>query len=238
MRRYDSYFETFFRPGGEPVPTQALLFDAWALMDRPGFWAAHFYDVIDDEDLLAEVWQVGPDVIEEAGDLLTDRGAWPLFEIELGGGAALAAIYRNFEDELGVDYLLSTGREGAWIEIANIEGHFRGPGISWPELVRVSRRQPPEEQARTLLLLAPILGDLEAEQNLDVIADALRSCGALREVEPLAGLIASENAFFETARWSTTPDGLTVCDAHHARRTSAMPPDELRAVTNALGGSD
>src|SRR5262245_28045314 len=126
MRRYDSYFETFHPADGEPPPTQALLYDGWGLTDRPGFWPAHFYDVIEDEDLIADVWGVGLDVVEETGNLLADLGAWPLFEIELSAGAALAVIYRNLKDELGIDYLVSTGRDDRWLEIANIEGHFRG----------------------------------------------------------------------------------------------------------------
>ena len=235
MRRYDGYFETFHPADGAPPPTQALLYHAWSLTGRRGFWPAHFYDVIDDEDLLADAWRVGLDVVEETATLLTDPGAWPLFEIELGDGAGLAVIYRNLEDELGIDYLVSAGRDGGWIEIASIEGHFRGPGLSWPEAIRVSHRQRPEDQARTLLLLAPILGDVEAEQNLDAIADAIRACGGAGDVETLASLLASENRYFEAARWSTTPDG-SMCDGYYARRTSAMPRNDLRAVTDALGG--
>jgi hypothetical protein len=236
MRRYDSYFNTFHPVDGEPPPTQALLYDAWSLTDRRGFWPAHFYDVIEDEDLIADVWRVGLDVVEETGNLLADPRAWPLFEVELGAGAALAVIYRNLKDELGIDYLVSAGRDGEWVEIASIEGHFRGPGLSWPELARVGRRQRSEDQARTLLLLAPILGDIEAEQNLEAIAQAIRSCGGTGDVETLASLIASENRYFEAARWSTTRDGVIVCDGDYARRTRSMPPNELRAVSDALGG--
>lgn len=235
MRRYDTYFDTFRPSDGKQPPSPALLYDAWSLMDHGGFWPAHFYDVIDDEDLIAGVWRVGPDVVEEMGNRLTDPATWPLFEVDLGAGSVLAVIYRNFEDELGIDYLVSAGHDGEWIEIASIEGHFRGPGLSWPELSSVSRRQRADHRARTLLLLAPILGDIEAEQHVQEIADAIRACGGSGDVETLATAIASENRYFEAARWSTTPDG-SVCDAYYARRTSAMPRDDRRAVTDALSG--
>ncbi|MEV1061743.1 hypothetical protein [Streptomyces sp. NPDC050263] len=231
---YARYF-----PDSEDV--DGAVYDGWPLVERPGFWAAHFLNQsVEDEELVTRVWGVDRAVVREAQDLLNLPTAWPAFTVDLGGGANLAVVYRNFEDDAGVDYLLVPGPGVDCIRIATLEGEYEGPGISWPELLAVAGRvQDPARRAATLVLLSPMLGDAEAETDdgLEALAEALRATGADEDVDDLAGLIASENLQWEPAAWSVQ-DGVTVCDAESSPRNpesvSALGPADLRKVSELL----
>jgi hypothetical protein len=111
--------------------------------DLPGFWAVH----------------------------LTDPSAWPVFFVDLGNSSRLAVVYRNFDEDEGQDYLLIPGSAQASIKIATLEGGPEGAGLWWPELKGIADRQPTEiERARTLLLLAPILGDTDSGEAASTAA--------------------------------------------------------------------
>jgi hypothetical protein len=47
----------------------------------------------------------------------------------------LHIIMRNFEGDAGVDYVLETSAGDKSIDLAALEGHFRGPALAWSELM-------------------------------------------------------------------------------------------------------
>ncbi|WP_433833393.1 hypothetical protein ACQP2E_18755 [Actinoplanes sp. CA-015351] len=228
-------------------------FDARALLDRPAFWAVHLGLSLGDEldDELAALFGVGVGLIRGTYLRLTDTAGWPVF----AAGGGLSVVYRNEEDEAGVDYLLSTGG-GATITLGVAEGVPDGPGLSWPELQAVAAQQPDElAQARTLLLLAPLLGDNTllitgqvgsaeraelagsdgrswppAPMSPAVLAWALRRVGVAGDVTVIAGRLVAA----QPARWRDEA-GVRVCDhagstrnPHSAR---ALTSDDLRTVS-------
>ncbi|MBB2948177.1 hypothetical protein FB565_007960 [Actinoplanes lutulentus] len=230
-------------------------FDARALLDRPAFWAVHLGLSLGDEldDALAALFGAGLGLIRGTYLRLTDTAGWPVFDA--GGG--LSVVYRNEE----VDYLLSTGGGGT-ITLGVAEGVPDGPGLSWPELQAVATQQPDElTRARTLLLLAPLLGDsslLITEQahlpghsssaepaglsdrpgpvgltSRAVLARALRCVGVAGDVTTVAGRLVAA----QPARWRDEA-GVRVCDhagstrnPHSAR---ALTSDDLRTVSTLL----
>lgn len=222
-----------------PDDGPGLAFDGAELLDLRGFWPVHFIGILEadlDEDL-ARLFGVEVDVIRAAYRRLTDPAAWPVFFVDLGGDARLAVVYRNVAEDEGVDYLLLPRAGQDSMNIATLEGMLDGPGISWPELVAVSDRQPTTvARARTLLLLAPMLGDAAAESRTatDRIADALRTVGIAGQVGEIAKAIVGA----APAEWTRTADGVNVCDDESSSRNpdsrAALSPAELRTVSDLL----
>ncbi|GAA0373295.1 hypothetical protein GCM10009541_14630 [Micromonospora gifhornensis] len=135
-------------------------------------------------------------------DVLTDPAAWPVFEVGLKGDAKMAVVYRNMQDDFAVDYLLCPAPGAHCVNIATIGGGSLGPGLSWPEINGIARRFPDAaERAGALLLLAPILGDVEApaQNAVNVVAEAIRTVGGVGPVDELAEIIVSDNLEWDPA---------------------------------------
>jgi hypothetical protein len=222
----------------EFVDVDRLTADGSALLERPGFWAAYYLNQsVEDDKLLAQIWGVSRDVIRQMQDTLNESTTWHVFRVDLRDDAGLAVVWRNFEDDAGVDYLVVPA-SAPYIRVATLEGEYEGPGISWPEIKAIARRSTdPLTRAQALLLLAPMLGDVEAANGdaVDYVASALRHVGGGEDTETLAEMIVSENLQWEPAQWRTTPDGLRVCDAESSPRNPDAPfalhASDLRTVT-------
>jgi hypothetical protein len=212
-----------------------------ALLDDVAFWAAYYRSQsVDDDDAIADAFGLDVAAIRGMQSRLTASDRWPVFQVGLPDGARIAVVYRNLEEDYGVDYLVIPDGAAA-IRIAALEGEYQGPGISWRELVSVSRSAifggwP----GQILLLLAPMLGDAAATdaKSIGVIAEALTSVGAVGRTHVLAELIAKDNILWAPADWETREDGLAVCDAESSPRNPSGPvslsPDELRIVSDIL----
>lgn len=91
-----------------------------------------------------------------------------------------------------------------------------------------------------MLLLAPMLGDVEAETPAGIafLVEALRHTGGAEDVEELAELIASESLQWDPARWHTGKDGVTICDAPSSSRNPGgsvpLPMEDLKVVSDLL----
>lgn len=205
------------------VDVAALTVDGWPLAERPGFWAAYWREhFIFDDELSSQVWGVPDDVVMQRMNDLYATDAWPVFRVGLRGDAELAVVCRNFADDAGVDYLVRPEPDRKVIEIASLEGHYRGPGLSWPELVAVAGHQHDRlRRAQALLLLAPAFGD-EAAGTADaasVLAEAMRTLGAPGDTTALATLALSDEVGF----WGRVPWVAGVPDVDDAPRNPASP---------------
>ncbi|TDC37215.1 hypothetical protein E1211_11025 [Micromonospora sp. 15K316] len=219
----------------EDVNVAALTVDGWHHAERPGFWALYWREFLlpDEDDLLPEIWGASGDDLDE----LFDSASWPVLRMGLGGGAELAVVFRNLREEGGVDFLVlpNGGRDA--IEIAGLDGHQRGPGLSWAELAAVAGRQRnPARRAQTLLLLAPAFGD-EAADTPDAVAllvKAMRTLGAIGDTERVATAAVSDEVHF----WGHVPWVAGVPGSEYAPRNPdslfALPEASRRLVTELL----
>ncbi|MBF5031419.1 hypothetical protein IRY44_16870 [Micromonospora sp. ANENR4] len=181
----------------EDVDVTALTTDGWHLAVRPGFWAQYWRELLlpDEDDLLSEVWGAAGD---DLGGLL-DAESWQVLRVGLGGGAELAVVFRNLDEDRGVDFLVLPGGGRDAIEIAALDGHQTGPGLSWTDLVAVAGRQPdPVRRAQTLMLLAPAFGDKAADtpDAVVLLAAAMRTLGATGDTERVAAAAVSDEVHF------------------------------------------
>jgi len=218
------------------------LVDGGALLSDRLFWPAYLFDMTGAEhiDLLQPAFGVTEKDLEPLVDHLCDRERWPVLTIPLPGDCAIRVVYHNFEGEEGIDFLLDGPAWESALQITNVSGHFQGPGLSWPELVRLSARADtgPLAPAQRMVLLLPMLGDTGLPDDAaSTLNGALTACGATgAAVEELAGALLDEGLHLWTAaRWRRDGDDLVVCDGQYSPRNPAgpfgLPANGLRAVT-------
>ncbi|MBM2616096.1 hypothetical protein JIG36_11065 [Actinoplanes sp. LDG1-06] len=222
----------------DDVDVSSLAVEGWDLVERPGFWAWYWRELLipDDENALTEVWGADGDDIR----VMLDFASWPVLRMDLDHGAELAVVFRNLEDDGGIDFLILPPGGGDAVEIAALDGHQTGPGLSWAELKAVAQRQATStRRAQTLLLLAPAFGDEAADtpEAVALIAQAMRTLGATGDVEKVAEAAVSDEVQF----WGHIPWEAGVPDGEYAPRNPAgafaLPEASRRLAAELLAPS-
>ncbi|MGW7025812.1 hypothetical protein ACWGFX_01205 [Streptomyces xanthophaeus] len=167
----------------------------------------------------------------------------PVFTVPVAGGLRLHVVYENADEVVGVHYAV---HHPDWEEaelLARDDGHWRGPGLSWPELVGVADNGLPggttTDPDTRLLLLLPALGDTDlpagAAQRL---AACLRDRLGAREPGRLAVALLRRQGVAGPAGWRTGPHGVRVNDGKQSFRNpadrAALPDCRLAQVSAAL----
>lgn len=165
---------------------------------------------------------------------------WPLFAVPLEAGHRLYVVFRAFPDDPGVDYLLHHPDWDRAETLARDEGHFRGPGLSWPELERAAFSAPAggstDDPLARLLLLLPALGDDRVDDSaVKVLARALSARTQVHDPQRAAELLLEGQGQAGPARWSADDQGAWVCDGSYAYRApGALAPHRLARISAAL----
>ena len=195
----------------------ATLVDLSQSLDDPVTWAGLLTSV-GFAHRAGDAFEVPKPVVEGRVSEWMQPGSWPVFTTALGDHALLHLVWRNFDGDAGNDYLLAGGADAEVTLLASIEGHFQGPGISWPELQRAAGRASSARDAavRTLMLL-PILGDSATPSNAtDVVQDALREVGATQAISDTAEQLL-HGRLWGSPTWSLE-DGVATCHGQHSLR--------------------
>ncbi|ARP70088.1 hypothetical protein LK07_10140 [Streptomyces pluripotens] len=223
--------------GYEDVP----LVDGSRFLDLPLFWPCHLGSSLWGEEAQAIAFGPDWDDAQELYKTLSCPDEWPAFTVHLHSGYALHVIYRNLEGEHGIDYLLS---HPAWTEavtLATDDGHFMGPGLSWPELEasadQGSTSGVTDPNAR-LLLLFPMLGDADVpEAAVPRLASALAELTIVEDTAEVARVLLENQGQWTPASWREA-DGTWICDGSHSFRNPenhfALPAPRLAAASSAL----
>ncbi|MFJ9481158.1 hypothetical protein ACIRRI_40225 [Streptomyces mirabilis] len=169
---------------------------------------------------------------------------WPVFSVPLRSGHTIYVVYRNFEGERGVDYLMHHPAWPAAETLAVDDGHFMGPGTAWTELLSAARQQPEsvgDTDAR-LLLLFPTLGDARLPDDAAVpLTAALAALTLIEEPAEVAGMLLENQGQWELAHWRSA-DGVWINDGGHSyrnpRNAFALPEGRLREISNALNAEE
>ncbi|PPK68333.1 hypothetical protein CLV40_10556 [Actinokineospora auranticolor] len=194
-----------------------MLVDRSDLLSKKHFWPP-FLAWVGDAPSAPGAFGVESD---EAGPLareLLDESRWPVFTVPVRDGHRVHVVMRNLSGEAGFDYLITPPR-GPAVHVAALDGHFAGPGLSWPDLA--VRAEPAH-----LLLLLPAFGDAATPPTaVDRVADALTAVGAIRDQRAVAGeLLAPTASGAHPAGTSpTTPSGATVRPARASSTTPTSP---------------
>lgn len=167
----------------------------------------------------------------------------PVFTVPLADGLRLHVVYRNAAEDVGVDYVV---HHPDWVEaefLARDDGHWRGPALSWDELVGVADNGLPggttTDPDTRLLLLLPALGDGDVPAGAGKrLAACLRDRLAAAEPGRLAAAVLRHQGPAGPSRWSTDAHGVRTDDGSYSFRNpanrDALPDCRLAQVSAAL----
>ncbi|MEU6892182.1 hypothetical protein ABZ934_10345 [Streptomyces sp. NPDC046557] len=212
-------------------------------LDEPLFWLGHLCSCVHSEGAAELLFGADYDAAGEFQRRLWEQAKWPTFTIPLAGDHRLHVVYRTFTDEAGTDYLL---HHPNWEEaelLAQDDGHFMGPALSWPELVAAADNALPggsttDPHARLLLLLPALGDDVLPDDAVGRLAAALRACTSVEDPEALGTALLDAQGASGPARWTTDDRGSSVNDGEYSCRNPAnhfaLPADRLSRVAAAL----
>lgn len=213
------------------------------LLDEPLFWLGHLSSCIQSEE--AEELLFGADY-DAAGDFqrrFWERADWPAFTVPLAADHRLHVVYRTVADDTGIDYLLHHPDWGQPELLARDDGHFMGPGLSWPELVAAADNMLPggsttDPHSRLLLLLPAFGDDAVPDDAVGRLAGALRARTSVEDPETLAAALLEDQGAPGPARWTVAGHGFSVNDGEYSFRNPtnrfALSADRLARVATAL----
>jgi hypothetical protein len=212
------------------------------LLDEPLFWLGHLYSCAQSEEAEEQLFGADYDAAEDFQRRLSKRPEWPTFTVPVAAGR-LHIIYRNLEDDPGVDYLLHHPDWDRAELLARDDGHFMGPGLSWSELTTAADNgldggSTADPHSRLLLLL-PAFGDtVVPEDAVERLAAALDARTAVEDPEQVAAALLDGDGPWGPTRWSSTKEGLQINDGGYSFRNPAnsfaLPASRLARVTAAL----
>jgi hypothetical protein len=240
-------------PGHGIAPAERLL-------DLPGFWPAFYAPVRDEFVAEPESFGADPADVDEAAEALYGaEEVWPAFRIPMAGGHVLWIVHRNFPDDSGTDYLIAHPQWDRQAYPASLDGHYSGPGLSWPELVAVAESAPAGAEGVVdpglrLLLLLPALGDagMPEVEAVARTSGALRAVGVAEDAAPDVAERLLDHRFWDGPTWvvrgrsplsSATAEPsspLSPCDGEYSPRSVpaglGITAGQERALADALAG--
>ncbi|MBC9002140.1 hypothetical protein [Micromonospora aurantiaca (nom. illeg.)] len=120
--------------------------------------------------------------------VLNDPERWPVVSVGLDGDVWLRIVYRNFEEDEGLDFVEERPGRPAKL-VASIEGH--GSAMTWAELLAAAEL--PDERltwAQRLILMLPMLGPQELPEDAEEVMNrALDGIGATNRSALIGGLL-------------------------------------------------
>lgn len=212
-------------------------------LDEPLFWLGHISSCVHSEGAAELLFGADYDAAVEFQRRLWEQANWPTFTIPLASDHRLHIVYRTLTGEAGTDYLL---HHPDWEEaehLAQDDGHFMGPGLSWPELVAAADNALPsgsttDPHARLLLLLPALGDDALPDDAVDRLTAALRACAGVEDPEALGVALLDAQGAPGPAHWTTDGRGCAVNDGGYSCRNPAnhfaLPADRLSRVASAL----
>lgn len=152
-------------------------------------------------------------------------------------------VYRTVADDTGTDYLLHHPDWDQAELLARDDGHFMGPGLSWPELVAAADNTLPggsttDPHSRLLLLLPAFGDDAVPDDAVGRLAGALHARTSVEDPETLASALLQDQGAPGPARWTIAGHGFSGNDGEYSFRNPTkrftLSADRLARVAAAL----
>ncbi len=230
-------------PARIPGYGEGLLTRQDGLLDEPLFWLCHLSSCAHGNAAEELLFGADYDAASTFQRRMWQSTKWPTFTVPLAGDHRLHVVHRTLADDPGTDYLL---HHPDWEQaelLARDDGHFMGPGLSWPELVSIAGNALPggstTDPGARLLLLLPAFGDEEVDdQAVDRLTDALHSLTRVEDPRCLSEALLEGQGAPGPVRWTMAGQGFQVNDGAHSFRNPAnrfaLPADRLARVATAL----
>lgn len=210
------------------------------LLHEPLFFLAHLYSCVHSEEAEEALFGADYEAAAEFQRGLIEAAEWPVFSLPLANGHWLSVVYRAFEDESGVDYLVHHPDWPVAEQIAGDEGHFSGPGLSWAELRAaawngIGGGSTDDPLARLLLLFPALCDDDVPEDAAEAVAGALAALTRVADPRRAAEHLVADQGPAGRATWSVGDSGVWTCDGSYAQRSrGSLPGDRLARISTAL----
>lgn len=212
-----------------------------AYLDDPLFWPVHLGTCLRGEDVQRAAFGADWEAAVELDRALSADQEWPVFIVPLRSGHTIYVVYRNFDGDRGVDYLIHHPDWSVAETLAVDDGHFMGPGMAWSELLSAARQPATEGVGDTdarLLLLFPALGDAHLPDDAAIaLTAALAALTVMEEPVEVARMLLENQGQWASPHWRSA-DGVWINDGGHSYRNPcnsfAMPEDRLLEISNAL----
>ncbi|MFJ9244543.1 hypothetical protein [Streptomyces sp. NPDC101776] len=226
-------------PGYEGGP----LVEGGAHLDNPFFWPVHLGSCLRGEDAQRAAFGADWDAAMRLYDVLSAEQQWPTFSVPLRSGHTIHVVYRNYDGDRGVDYLIHHPTWPTAETLAVDDGHFMGPGLAWSELLSAAGQAPAggvDAPDARLLLLFPTLGDAQLPDDAAVsLTAALSALTWIEEPAEVAGMLLEKQGQWAPAYWSLA-SGVRINDGSHSYRNPgngfALAGGRLREISDALNG--
>ncbi|MFJ1751825.1 hypothetical protein [Kitasatospora sp. NPDC088134] len=212
------------------------------LLDEPLFWLGHLSSCAQSEETEELLFGADHEAAEDFHGRILGRTDWPAFTVPVRAGR-MHVVHRTLEEDTGTDYLLHRPGWDRAALLAQDDGHFMGPGLSWSELTAAADNgaaggSTTDPHSRLLLLL-PAFADAAAPGTAAArLAAALRARTAVEDPERLAAALLADQGPCGPTRWTATGDGRLINDGDYSFRNPAnafaLSADRLSEVTAAL----
>ncbi|MBM0238258.1 hypothetical protein JNW88_15870 [Micromonospora sp. ATA32] len=157
----------------------ATLHAADSIVAHPALWSHYLSGVMGTERESEAAFEVSAAGYDAMFAVLTDPERWPVVSVPLGGDAWLRIVFRNFEEDAGLDFVEERPGRPAKV-VASIEGHGFESAMTWAELLAAAAL--PDGRltgAQRLVLMLPMLGQQELPDDAGAVLDkALAGTGA------------------------------------------------------------
>ncbi|GIH04022.1 hypothetical protein Rhe02_20890 [Rhizocola hellebori] len=182
-------------------------------------------------------WDEAAIAIPEANqlyrDVLSKEEEWPVISVGLAARHWLRIVYRNFSDDMGMDFLVDWELGGQAATVAG-RGHTVGPGMCWQGIIAVAAMADETlTYAQRFLLCLPVLGGPLPHDAKTVLQEALQQVMPRDWAPELADLLLADvlsGAQFHIRH------GVRMCTGPGSyRHVQDMSLNQLRHVDEAFG---
>ncbi|MGI5523372.1 hypothetical protein ACQEUX_20935 [Micromonospora sp. CA-259024] len=157
----------------------ATVYAADGVVAHPAFWLHYLSGPVGAYPDAEAAFEVPTADYHAMGAVLDDPERWPVISVRLDGEVWLRIVYRNIEDEAGLDFVEERPGRPAEV-VTSVEGHGFTSAMTWAELLAAAAL--PDERltwAQRLILMLPMLGQQELSEDAEkVVHRALEGIGA------------------------------------------------------------
>ncbi|MEU8329863.1 hypothetical protein [Micromonospora sp. NPDC048839] len=172
------------------VECDATVYEADGVVRHPAFWLHYLSGPLGAHREAEIAFAVQAADHRAMWAILNDPEHWPVVSVRLDGEAWLRIVYRNVEDEQGLDFVEEWPGRSAEV-VASVEGHGFSSALTWAELLAAAAL--PDERltwAQRLILMLPMLGPQEMPEDApEVVHRALDGIGATNRSALVGGLL-------------------------------------------------
>lgn len=112
------------------------------LLEDPLFWLSHLGSCARSRQARQLLFGADCEAAQDFYRALWDREDRPLFTVPLTDGHRFQVVHRTIDGDRGTDYLLHHSTWDTAELLAQDDGHFMGPALSWPELAAAADLPP------------------------------------------------------------------------------------------------